>query len=247
MKILDEYFMLFEGADDAKYRQRAIDVHGKITKALVTDKSKVSNVVNVGDLLDDDSMKDLSVEFVRRAEDEKSKSDAKFVTNVNKKEKKIVLFVEVPAKAANMSDDEWRKVLQKGSNIAKIMERTNGLFYHEFVHYMDFERAPGTKKAFVDFTNKKRSGSTTKADYFNDPLESNAIIQQGLTQIEDYLTTVSKDKALKVIGKSPDDFFKLVLDLIPGNKHFTDKYKNKLKKRTASMWVDVMKKLGEKE
>jgi hypothetical protein len=246
MKILDEYFKLLEGADDAKFRARSIDVHNKLTKALTVDKSKIDVVVNVGILLDDMSMDDLSIEFARRSENEKSKSDAKFVTNINKKEKKIVLFIDVPSKVAEMSDGQWRKILQKGDNVAKIMERTKGLFYHEFVHYMDFARAPGTKKAFANFTSRKRSGTTSKKDYFNDPLESNAIIQQGLTQIEDYLNKVTKNKALKIIGKSPDEFYKLVLDLIPGHKHFNEKYKSKLKKRTASMWTDVMNRFGEK-
>lgn len=260
MSILDRYFQIFtEGANDQQFRQRAIDVGRRVQVALrniPTAKLGVSKgpeknvVVNVGELLDDPELGDLDIHFVKKIEPgttttKKLDRRAQFKGGTKSDpNRRIEIYVELPAAIINkLTPEKWKGLVALHGE--KIMDRAKELFWHEFIHYMDHKRIhpEDPKKRSQVF---KQKGTDPKS-YFNNPLELNAFIQQGLSRVENHLTSVgSRAEAEKIIGKSADEFYKTMLKLLsPGfAKNLNDQNKNKLKKRVAQMWTDTMKRFG---
>ena len=245
MFILDKYFQIFsERAGDVEARKNLKDVFQKLHSALLKaspnefhlPKSNLPIVsINVGALLKDDSFNDLDIWFLAKTDKEVEKTRGRFVTSTSKN--RIEVNVEVPVK--NIEQQKWKKLVEKSA--AVILERAKDVLWHELTHYIDNKRI-GNKKAY-----NKSVRATKSRDfdvYYNDPLEYNAFLQQSFTRLEDFLSTASKEDATKLIGKSADEFYKLVLQVLPPNmeKHLTRNFKNKIKKRTYQMWKDVMNK-----
>jgi len=260
MSILDQYFQIFsEGASDQQFRQRAIDIGRRVQVALrnipvaklgVSKGPEKNIVVNIGELLTDPELTDLDIHFVKKVENvEAGKKNldrrAQFKGGtVSSPNKRIEIYVELPPDVVSkLTPEKWKGLV--ASHGEKIMDRAKELFWHEFIHYMDYNRIhPQDPKRRSQVFKKK---GDDKKSYFNNPLELNAFIQQGLSRVENHLTSVgSRAEVMKVIGKSADEFYKTMLKLLsPGfAKNLTDQNKNKLKKRVAQMWTDTMKRFG---
>lgn len=256
MSALDEYFDIFrEGADDAKYRQRALDTGRKLAAALGKLKptdldfpkaGKTITSVDLGELLKDPELEDLQVWFVARDENENASRRGVFVNKVKSGAKRIELYYDIPHDAmAKVTPDVWKSIVLKKA--PQMFDQLNEIFWHEFVHYMDMKRmGPSSQRAAFAKVNALGGVSNPKK-YFNDPVEYNAFVQQGLTRVEDHLSKVgSWVDAQKLIGKNPTEFYRLVLRVLsPGMKQvLDDKFKNKLKKRVAQMWNDTMRRFN---
>jgi len=253
VSIIDSYYKIFsEGANDSKFRQMAMDTYRKALDSL----SRISSAdlmfpkagkpivsVNIGELLDDNALEDLDLWFIARDSSEEKNDAGRFVVPTAKGKRRIELYVDVPEDAFKRASEPnvWRGIVVK--NAAKVLKRAKEVFWHEFIHYMDFSRMG------KDSQGKAFSGKTRKdpKKYYNDPVETNAFIQQGLMRIEDHLTGMTDRSAVEnLIGKSPNDFYNLVLKVISRSaiKNMNDNNKNKLKKRVARMWNDTMGRLG---
>jgi hypothetical protein len=249
---LDAYFRVFsEGAEDAKFRQRALDVQRRVLEALRDTKPNELDVpkpgkniasVNVGEVLGDPDLMDLELWFVMRDSSIPASRRAIFIGSKTRDEKRIEIYVDVPPNVqADMTSDVWKRIISK--NGVKVFERTKEYFWHEFVHYMDFKRMSPTSRAKSFGKASKLGGGANPTKYFRDPVEFNAFVQQGLSRVEDHLKDArTKADAEKLIGKSVNDFYKLMLSVLtPGfAKNLDDRFKNKLKKRVAQMWTDTM-------
>lgn len=251
MSILDTYFNLLEGADDQKFRTLATSTFKGLLKALESVKEsdlkmpkagKLVVSVSVGELLKKKQFKDLELWF-EAVEDVKGKATrGRFFMSLGGKPARIELYVSAPKNVIDvLTPESWKQVVQK--KIAQILPRMQEVFTHEFIHYLDVGRMnPDSREKAVDKSIlAAKSGEDSK--YYTDPLEYNAFVQQGLTKIQNYIgNTKNKAKVEAVIGKTPTEFYNLVLKVIPAEmkKHMNDVYKNKLKKRVAQMWTDTM-------
>jgi hypothetical protein len=251
MSVIDNYFNIFrEGADDAKYRQRALDTSRKLEAALKHIKASDLEFpkpgqqivsLNLGEFLKDPELNDLDLFFVARDESENATRRGAFLNKVKSGGKRIELYVDVPDLVMNLAPEKWKNIVV--TNASKILDRSKDIFWHEFVHYMDMKRmSPASQKASFKKT-AALGGTKNPGAYFNDPVEFNAFTQQGLTRVEDHLSKLgSKAEVQKLIGKDANEFYKLVLKVLsPGMKqNLNDKFKNKLKKRVAQMWDHTM-------
>ena len=256
MNVLDKYFQIFrEGSEDQKFRQRALDVFKRVLEDLRTlkttdlDTPKAGkNIVSlkVGETLDDADLDDLHIWFVMRDDSIPVNRRAMFVGSSKTDYRRIEIYVDVPSTMVpRMTPEIWKRVIAK--NGAKVFERVQEIFWHEFVHYMDFKRMHPVSRSKAFGKTKNLKGVADPGKYFNDPIELNAFIQQGLGRVQNHLANAgSKEEVEKVIGKSPNDFYRLMLKVLsPGfAKNLTDRNKNKLKKRVAQMWTDTMKRFG---
>lgn len=253
VSILDSYFKIFEGADDQKFRKQGLEVSSKLQKALQNikptdlDKPKPgTNVVsvNVGELLKNDELKDLNLWFQARSDSSGQTVRGGFLSSPSKGTSRIVLFVDVPEDVVSkLTDDVWAKIISKQG--ATVLSRSEEIFWHEFIHYMDYKRmSPDSRKKAFQRAGALGGKNKNVSKYYNNPVETNAFIQQGLSRIENHLSA-AKDKGAvqKLIGTSANDFYKRVTKVLsPGVfKNMDDKNKAKLKKRVAQMWNDVMK------
>lgn len=254
MKFLDMYFGIFsEGADDAKHRATALDVERRLSAALqgikesdvrVIKAAAPTAAVDIGELVDDYRI-DVELHFVARKESKGSGKRGSFTGS------RIILYVDVPSEAfEKITPEIWKKIVVK--NASSVLERSREIFWHEFIHYLDSERIDPSSRQDV-ISKAADAGSGTKKDpvkYFNNPIEFNAFLQAGLTRVEDHLTKVgSWDEAQKLMGGSADEFYKIVMKVIPPQmrKFMNDKYRNKAKKRIAQMWVTVKSRYGGKK
>lgn len=274
MSILDRYFGLFsEGADDAKHRARALDVYERTLEALKHIKpsdlgipsSREKNVsVDLGELLDEPELSDLELWFTpwtKHGEGKTGGKDGEFGHTKNKYVKYVRLFVmlgkdvdanELTARAKNIPIEKWKDLIAR--NASKILQRSKQAFWHEFIHYIDYNRVhpdsrPGAFQKKNQLGNLKSHDPVDiekkKAKYYNDPIEFNAFVQQGLSQIENHLRSIkSKADAQKLVGKSANEFYTLVLKVLTPSfvKYMDEKFKAKLKKRVAQMYQEIMQK-----
>jgi len=271
MSVLDSYFNIFnEGADDNKHRQHAVDVYERIFEALGGDlKGKFkqspgtsnSVTVNIGELIGDKDLENLNLRFVEGSTRAQSDTEKSVGSNFRAKASfkgsviggKHSIQLHVPGAGFTQDPIGWKKFVEK--NAKSMFKRfENGFFIHEFIHYVDFLRIHPDdieKKSKAFYKSKKGNKS-----YYNDPLELNAYIQQGLGRLEHHLRSltgkhpegssgqrVEKLKVRALIGKSPNEFYTKVLSVLPEGfaENLTDANKNKLKKRAAQMWTDTMK------
>lgn len=251
MSILDTYFNLLEGADDQKFRTLASNTFKGLLKAFgsvnpsdlkLPKAGKPVVSVNLGELLKKKQFKNLEL-WIMAVEDVKGVATrGRFFMSLGGKPARIELYVSAPKNVLDvLTPESWKQVVQK--KIVQILPRMQDVFTHEFIHYLDIGRMnPDTREKAVDKSiMAAQSGEDSK--YYTDPLEYNAFLQQGLTKIQNYIgNTKSKAKVERVIGKTPTEFYNLVLKVIPPEmkKNMNDVYKNKLKKRVAQMWTDTM-------
>lgn len=255
MNILDSYFGIFEGAEDSKHRQVALDLYKKLLERFRTIKDADLKTpkpaepyvsMNVGELLNDPEYDDLDLAFIATKETSKEAVNGKMSARVKGQNSLMSLYVGVPeVTLPRIKTPEWKKIMKK--NIHVVFSRMREIFWHEFIHYADLKRmSPKSQKgAFAKSVKASREGG---GKYYSDPLEYNAFVQQGLIKIDDFLLSGVKDKAeaTRLLGGSPTKFYQMVLKVIPYQmqKAMTDDYKNKLKKRVAQMWMDTMSRLG---
>lgn len=246
MNVLDGYFSIFnEGSNDAKLRQQALDVFKRSQEALRNIRPDMVNIpeagksiasVNLGDVLGDSDLKDLDLRFIK-GETDRLRGALKV------KGKKASLDIQVsiqpgPSKSGtgDITPDQWKAVMVK--NAHRVLERAREVFFHEFVHYQDWKRMGKKTKVLSKTPGMKTHGAQA---YYSSPLEFNAFLQQGLSNIEHYLDGKGPADIKKTIGNSADEFYRRVLKvLMPGfAKNLTPKYQAKLKKRVAQMWNDI--------
>jgi hypothetical protein len=280
MATLDEYFGIFsEGQNDAVYRKRGLQVYDRFAKALKTVDTKdikgfrgaggfPAASINVGVLNKDIDLIDLNISFQTRPASWKKTTLGMFSTRSGKKEKYITFYVNVKdVQLKDLNFTKWAEILKSKKLAEKFFDDGKETFWHEFIHYMDHARmSPDQrKKAFSGYKSpshtaaeREKSGKPlsdkekekVRYNYTNNPIETNAFIQQGLSRIEYHLKDLdNKEDIQAIIGKHPNDLYKLVKAVVYKSfgKNLSDSNVAKLKKRTAQMWLDNMKRFDGRE
>ncbi len=251
MSVFDKYFGIFtERTNDQVMRQRAQDVFQATLEGLRSVKASemkartngdVGVILNLAQLLGDESLKNLDLAITVASEkNQKMASGGQRTASFRSYPSgrgMIEILVFLPPEAQKIvTQASWPGVVVKQG--AKIFERTKESFIHEFIHYMDWSRVhPDKRKAVMG------KDLSTPEKYYNNPLETNAYLQQGLSRVDDHLRGMSsRAEAQNLIGKSPDEFYRIMLKVLnPGiGKYMNAQNKNKLKKRLAGMWSDTM-------
>jgi hypothetical protein len=245
--VLDRYFKIFEGADDSKFRSIALDIYKKTLEALKGDgrrrltKSKAGKpitTVNLGELLKNPELDNLEMWFIAKPPVTGTKTFGRFIPGSSTRPNRIEL--NVYAKSDLPTPEKFHQVLADGGAV-KVLESAREVFWHEFVHFMDSERIGPEKMKDLAKSSSSKAKTRDVKGYYNDPLEYNAFVQQGLTKIDHFLQGKTPEQAKSLIGKDANEFYKLVLQVIPSDMRrvMTDTYKQKLKKRVAQMWSDL--------
>lgn len=256
MSILDEYFGIFkERGNDQVMRKRAMDVADAILVGLRTPKASsfeptvgedIGVSLDLSEFLKDKSLENLELMFSVGSKSNKKSSArgerAAGFRTYSSGRRQIEIVVDIPPEAARLvTKTNWPAVVAKQG--AKIFERSKEFFVHEFIHYLDWLRIHPDKRRAVFGKDK-----TSPEKYFNDPLETNAYLQQGLSRVDNHLKGMrNRAEAQNLIGKSPDEFYRIMLKVLNSGigKYMNDQNKKKLKKRLASMWSDTMERFDQ--
>lgn len=246
MSALDRYFSIFEGAKDAENRQWARDVFESVLHALKEPRTQRS--------------------FQRIEEGYDSGCLFTYDSVVQKKnriagaEKLVFAFIPLDIeKHGNETANLSR--LREGFFLVSLIVKWNGngdfaelarkhavhLFetrkthvIHELTHVKDLTRIKNPDSAY---TQTIKATNTSEKDYYNSPLEFNAYVQQGFSDLEDHLASMSLAQAQKIVGGSANDMYREFMKVIGRNfnRNIVDKNRNKLKKRVYQFWNDVIK------
>lgn len=115
-------------------------------------------------------------------------------------------------------------------------------FVHELIHAIDSERIPPEARTKHLRASQPAAGANyTK--YYNDPLETNAFIQQGMSKMVDQLRNVSTPQGRRlVMGGTSQEFFQNLLKRMDQNfvKHLTPDNRRKLAKRAAQLYGELV-------
>lgn len=257
MSILDEYFGIFaEGEKDVLYRRMAQDALRKTVAALKTPKAKAAMETmgnEYGNFVEFDMVELLE-------EPEFSGLLLSFVFDEEAVGKRNGGFKPKPQPTIELNFD--RQVPADGPTLAKMLEMKRDVFMHEFIHYLDFKRMGPRGSDVVTKTSataKHGTGDSDRQKYVSSPMEYNAFFQQGIGNIENYLNSLPPESrsrvAQKMLGGSPNEFWKRITDSLKGQpwfnslfvKHLDDKMLDKFKKRSAQAYLEIMRGLRSAE
>lgn len=272
MDILEKFFSIFsEGANDAQYRKEVNDLIEKIKSnfSSLSEKdidAKIANngapiaQFNVGKLVGDEKHNKLWLRFDAVNEEDHVARKGSFAPSSDHKYAVVMINAEVPGNVFEKfknNPDLWATVIKKKGNV--LMGRVVSTLRHELIHYWDFSRIGNKRNIDVfkksgknSMSNKEKQGLSPAdrekrwSKYFNDPLEQNAFIQQGLSRMEDYLKNVSSwEDAKHILGSDANELYRKIVQLLPRDlfKRMEEKNKSKLKKRVAQLWNDTKKRL----
>lgn len=253
MTIIERYNEIFEEASND--RSEALRVFRVVSDALrsvqlnqlvVPKADKPVTLVDLEELSGDPALNDVVLRFVADFGKNEKSGIGSFAQSGGKDI--ISLRVLVPSEKSKLKGDEWKIIVKR--NAEKIFKRSMEVFIHEFTHLSDL-RKMGKRGSDV-LKKTKNVSSKSDSKYYNTSMEFNAYVQAGLAKIQDFVETkknLSKEKLEKIIGKTPDEFLKLVLQVVEKNfaDQLNDKNRKKIKKRTASMWKELMDSTGKEE
>lgn len=228
---------LLEGKDDTKYREWAGELADEIGKATThvvptVEKHDGDDWV-VYDM--DDVLADLKVAFVLLAPGHEANTGAAMTTTHGHSKMLTMSFKDQPELRKG-----WKQhVRHHAPNIVKI---NHDVFVHELIHAFDRERIK-SKPAFKQQVQKASAGGD--ADYYNNPLELNAFIQQGLSKMVSQLKQQNTPETRRVLmGDTPQKFFqRLTSHYMNKNfiKNLTPVNRQKLAKRAYQLWGELVK------
>ncbi len=109
-------------------------------------------------------------------------------------------------------------------------------FIHEFIHHVDFQRAPGMFGDSIKNDNY--------SDYVNSPVELNAFYHQALDIFETFLDSIRSrsnySKLVSMLFPTPEKFVQFVLNRLPGDiiDNLSEQNKRRFKKRLYQYYVE---------
>ena len=138
--------------------------------------------------------------------------------------------------------------------VIKSLKSGMGLFVHEFIHYLDYQRRKEFKgKRNIKFYNDKREktwakkgGKITQDEYINSDIEFNAYYQQYITVLDDmFADYAKKNNVTSVLDFKP---FLNYIRSVETTKKWEDKlnkkYQRKFLTRLYSYWQGLKRKYG---
>lgn len=107
---------------------------------------------------------------------------------------------------------------------------------HEFIHVFDKER----------MTSMKPTSSLSKSDYYNSPVETNAYIQEALSDLEEIfrrMTPKARQVQTKRLSQSFDDFLNVMKDLLADDffNYRRVKTDRALSRRLYKYWDEIVR------
>jgi len=170
------------------------------------------------------------------------------LTHYDKEKKYIPSYEEGLPKdfqsdSARKGLDRWKKSIVSGG-AGKFLDDNSvrEAYVHEFIHHLDKARI--SKKGWAAQASK--SGSGGALNYFNNPLETNAFTQMGLSSMANHLKNVkTRAGANMLMGGSSQGFAKIALKHMAPEfvKNLSTANRKKLLKRIYQLYTDTMAKM----
>jgi hypothetical protein len=241
MITLLEFFALAEGEHDASFRREARQAIDKIVAGAKKNagKPELGGAAEIEErsgfkVIVVDARKlglDQDLEIIVNSPKEKLPMHGTFVPRDGQHGDRIELFITDPR-----DEEEMLGTIGRWFPVFISQRAARSVFIHEYIHLLDYHRIGPAVMKRLNLIGIGDEG------YHNSPLELNAYIQQGLARVEDELKRAgSKEAALAVMGKTPQEFHKRVLKHMNKSflKNLTDDNKKKLAKRVYQMYKDV--------
>jgi hypothetical protein len=232
---------LSEGVNDIHYREMAERLVDGIVKKLTSHASRPDKVetkehsehiiYNLSKLLNQTYLK--NVELSVGISDESTSVGSYH----DRGTKKRITLTASDTKKKYFGTEEGMKTFYN-QLLPDFIERNREYLVHEFIHMLDGVRITADKPW-------NRAAGAEGSKYYNDPLETNAFAQQGMSKFTQKLKHIhSLDAAKMLMGKTPQEFWtKLSKSFEPKFlQNLTPQNKKKLQKRSYQLWQDIHKK-----
>jgi hypothetical protein len=176
---------------------------------------------------------DLDVVFVVTAQ--KSGNRAVFQSFKDGRKSTIAIYLRYPRRSVDSVRQDPKRADAIFSAPTQWLSQYKSDFVHEYIHYIDKTRAPQAQRG---------SHGLKPDEYYNDPFEQNALMQELFSEFEQQLQKLDPTQLDALKQMDGNAFYQFFIGWLKMNKHPFERKMNgdterRLKKRVARFWQDL--------